>query len=134
MTHDQLIQAGINWFKNDLKSRVVLSEAKGFGGEIPDVIAWKSGFSFLIECKTSRADFLADKKKICRMHQGVGHYRLFLCPTGMIKPEELPCGWGLLYFDGKKIERVVCWKGNIFSIVKCMRQFEPDYRHEVELL
>jgi len=134
ITHADLIEAGINWFKNDLKSKVILSESRGFGGEIPDVMAWKSGYSFLIECKTSRADFLADKKKTFRKTEGMGHYRLFLCPTGLIKPEELSKGWGLLYFDGKKIERVVCWKGNIFSIVKCMNQFEPDFQNEVQLL
>ena len=134
ITHNELIEAGINWFKKDLKSNVILSESRGFGGEIPDIIAWKSGFSFLIECKISRADFLADRKKPHRIINGMGHYRLFLCPTGLIKPEELPTGWGLLYFDGKKVDRVVCWKGNIFSIVKCMNQFEPDYRKEVQML
>ena len=134
ITHDELVQAGINWFKKDLKSKVVLSESRGFGGEIPDVIAWKSGFSFVIECKTSRADFLADRKKPHRIIRGMGHYRLFICPTDLIKPEELPNGWGLLYFDGKKVNRIVCWKGNIFSIVKCMNQFEPDYQQEVRLL
>ena len=75
-----------------------------------------------------------DKKKTFRRVGGVGHYRLFLCPTDLIKPLELPMGWGLLYFDGKKVDRVVCWKGNIFSIVKCMSQFEPDYRKEVQML
>ena len=134
MTHDDLVKAGINWFKKDLKTNVILSESRGFGGEIPDVIAWKSGFSFLIECKSTRSDFLADKKKSFRHSGGMGHYRLFLCPVGLIKPEELPKGWGLLYFDGKKVTRVVCWKGNIFSIVKNMNQFEPDFQHEVELL
>ena len=136
ISHDELIQAGINWFKKDLKTTVILSESKGFGGETPDIMAWKSGFSFLIECKNSRSDFLADQKKHFRIYpdKGMGHYRLFLCQTDLIKPEELPNGWGLLYFDGEKVNRVVCWKGNIFSIVKCMNQFEPDYQNEVRLL
>ena len=136
ITHDELVKAGIDWFKNDLKSKIVLSESRGFGGEIPDVIAWKSGFSFLIECKNSRSDFLADQKKYFRIFpdQGMGHYRLFLCQKDLIKPEELPNGWGLLYFDGKKISRIVCWKGNIFSISEQLKQFEPDYKQEVRLL
>ena len=134
ITHDDLIKAGVNWFKKDLKSKVILSESRGFGGEIPDIIAWKSGYSFLIECKASRSDFLADKKKSFRQSGGMGHYRLYLCPTGLIKPEELPIGWGLLYFDGKKVNRVVCWEGNIFSVVKCINQFKPDYKNEVRLL
>ncbi len=134
ITHDELINAGIDWFKKDLKTNVILSESRGFGGEIPDIIAWKSGFSFLIECKSTRSDFLADKNKLFRYSGGVGHYRLFLCPTGLIKRVELPIGWGLLYFDGKKVSRVVCWQGNIFTIAKCMRQFEPDFEQEVRLL
>lgn len=136
ITHDKLVKAGINWFKKDLRTNVVLSESRGFGGEIPDIIAWKSGFSFLIECKISKADFLEDQKKHFRIYpdRGMGHYRLFLCPIGLIKPEELPNGWGLLYFDGKKVNRVICWKGNIFSISEQLKQFRPDYQSEVRLL
>ena len=136
ITHDELVKAGIDWFKNDLKSKIVLSESRGFGGEIPDVIAWKSGFSFLIECKNSRSDFLADKKKHFRVNPyiGMGNYRLLLCPIGLIHSDELPKGWGLLYFDGKKTERIVCWKGNIFSIDEKVKCFDANYRSEVRLL
>lgn len=27
----------------------------------------------------------------------MGDYRYYCCPKGLIKPEELPLGWGLLY-------------------------------------
>jgi len=33
-----------------------------------------------------------------------------LCPEGIIKPEELPDKWGLLYWDGKQIRPVVAPK------------------------
>lgn len=136
ITHDELVQAGANWFKKDLKSKVIVSESYGFGGEIPDVIAWKSGYSFLIECKASRSDFLADKKKFYRLNSeyAMGHLRLFLCPTGLIQPEELPDKWGLLYFDGKKVKRVVCWKGNIVDSWGHDHFFTPNHQNEVHLL
>lgn len=67
------------------------------------------GDSAIIEVKTSHSDFLADKKKWCRSDvannngYAAGRLRWFLCPEGIIKPEELPEKWGLLYWDGKKV-------------------------------
>ena len=69
--------------------------------------------STVIEVKVSHSDFLADKKKWARSEEAfrlglqAGTYRWFLCPEGVIKPEELPEMWGLLYWDGKKIRPVV---------------------------
>lgn len=69
-------------------------------GERPDAIGWRDGISILIECKASHADFLADRKKPFRAEtdnqQGMGDWRFYLCPPEIIKPEELPEGWGLL--------------------------------------
>ena len=64
----------------------------------------------MIEVKTSHADFLADRKKYWRSVEPeyqAGNKRWFLCPEGVIKPDELPDGWGLLYWDGKMIMPVV---------------------------
>ena len=66
----------------------------------------------VIEVKTSHSDFLADQKKWARSkvaEEGgiqIGNYRYYLCPTGVIKEEELPKNWGLLIWDGKKIHKV----------------------------
>ena len=69
--------------------------------------------SAVIEVKISHSDFLADKKK---WHRGEvaekkgmqdGMKRWYLCPEGVIKKEELPEKWGLLYWDGNKIYPVV---------------------------
>jgi hypothetical protein len=56
------------------------------------------GFSTLIECKVSRADFFSDRKKHFRKHpeQGMGHRRYFMAPVGMLMPEDLPKNWGLI--------------------------------------
>lgn len=72
--------------------------------------------SAVIEVKVSHSDFLADKKKFCRSDQAeklkyqAGRVRWYLCPEGVIKKEELPEKWGLLYWDGKKVYPVVAPK------------------------
>ncbi|GGB66138.1 hypothetical protein GCM10011607_28520 [Shewanella inventionis] len=77
-------------------------------GELPDAIGFRNGVSCLIEAKVTRSDFLADKKKRFRVDPslGMGDWRFFICPPGLIKPEELPQGWGLLYAHAKVIKKV----------------------------
>ena len=64
--------------------------------------------SVLVECKISRADFLADRGKAFRQKRelGLGCERFYLAPMGLLRPEELPAGWGLLGCCGRKIEIV----------------------------
>jgi hypothetical protein len=66
--------------------------------ETPDVIGWHSGFTTLIECKISRTDFKADAKKFFRAQpeMGIGYYRYYLAPKGLIDADELPDQWGLI--------------------------------------
>lgn len=76
--------------------------------EQPDVIGWVGlGYSWLIEVKVSRADFLKDKKKFQRLYpeKGMGDERYYLAPAGLIKLSELPDRWGLLEWSGGKIYR-----------------------------
>jgi hypothetical protein len=83
-------------------------------GEIPDAIGWRGGISALIEVKVSRADFLADKSKPFRVNPaaGMGDWRFYLCPPGVIAVSDLPPGWGLLHSDGKKVRSVHGVPGN----------------------
>lgn len=76
-------------------------------GEQPDAIGFRNGVSCLIEVKVSRADFLADGKKRVRFEssKGVGDWRFYLAPQGLMRIEELPQGWGLLEFDGRVIRK-----------------------------
>lgn len=82
------------------------------GCELTDVWAANRDISCVIEVKTSHSDFLNDRKKFARTKQAemsgltMGNFRYYLCPEGVIKEEELPEGWGLLYWNGKKIYRV----------------------------
>lgn len=78
-------------------------------GENPDVFGIRHGNGYdvgtiLLEAKTSRADFLADRKKPHRIapETGIGKWRYFICPTDLIHPEELPERWGLIYVSNGK--------------------------------
>jgi hypothetical protein len=98
MTHAQLVSKAVPWLRR-YRCGVVLSEQACVSGEMPDAIGWKRAcHSVLVECKVSRSDFLADRAKPFRMkpEQGVGCERFYLAPSGMIRKEELPVGWGLL--------------------------------------
>lgn len=102
--HDYLVERGADWLKRN-RCTVVLKEFCAAPEsrntiETPDVIGWRGtkGVSTLIECKTTRADFLKDKGKPWRIEPslGMGEYRYYLCRPGLIRPQEL-AGWGLLY-------------------------------------
>ncbi len=108
MTHAQLVRLAEKWLRS-YRCGVVLSEQACVSGEMPDAIGWKRAcHSVLVECKISRADFLADRAKPWRTHpeQGVGCERFYLAPAGLIREAELPPGWGLLSCKARKIEMV----------------------------
>lgn len=99
-SHDDLVEMGRKWLFDHEKCPVVLTEPKhGQSPECPDVIGFNyCGGSTLIECKVSRADFLADAKKSFRKlpQMGMGTYRWYLCSEGIITEGDLPIAWGLL--------------------------------------
>lgn len=118
MTHDHLVEKASNFLKYKKNCSVVLKEfcAATKGGENPDVLGWKGGTSYMVECKTSRSDFLADRKKNCRKFNpnneywnryGVGVYRYYFMPTGLVDPDEIPDNWGLVYLDGRSYTEVI---------------------------
>jgi hypothetical protein len=108
MTHAQLVEKAVGWLRR-YRCGVVLSEQACLSGEVPDAIGWKGAcHSVLVECKVSRADFLADRGKPFRLKpdRGVGCERYYLVPAGLARPDELPKGWGLLAHRGSRIEMV----------------------------
>lgn len=110
-SHADLCEIAVKWLKrpnsnNGHGCHVAVSEMRsGWTGEIPDAIGFRqSGYfpsdgSIVVEVKVSRSDFLADKKKPHRLAGGLGNWRYFMCPEGMIQPDELPEGWGLLWVN-----------------------------------
>lgn len=121
LTHRQLCEIGAKFLKrpesaNGHGCHFTIIEAACYG-ENPDVFGVRHGSNecrygagtFLLEAKTSRSDFLADKAKPHRVDpsRGMGKYRYYICPKDLIKPEELPEKWGLIYVSPKGICKVV---------------------------
>lgn len=67
--------------------------------ESPDVFGWIYWCSILIEVKVSHADFLKDAVKFSRIYpnKGIGEFRYYCCPNEVIKENEVPLNWGLIY-------------------------------------
>jgi hypothetical protein len=108
--HAQLVTAAVEWLRRKYRCGIVLSEQYCATGEVPDAIGWKGQCrSVLVECKASRADFLADAQKPFRTNpeEGLGCERLYLAPRGLIAPHELPKHWGLLEYVRGDVNLVV---------------------------
>ncbi len=106
MTHAQMVDLAVAWLRR-YRCGIVLSEQACASGEVPDAIGWKGKCrSVVVECKISRADFLADRGKPFRLNQEIalGCERFYMAPAALIAPQELPPGWGLLECLGRKVE------------------------------
>ncbi len=108
MNHSDLVKCAGAWLANSQKCSVVITEMSSTSAETPDAIGWQGARSIVVECKTSRADFLADGKKHFRAQPdlGMGRQRYFLTVPGLLKAEELPAGWGLLELTGSRVRMV----------------------------
>ena len=128
MTHAQLVQKAVQWLRS-YRCGVILSEQSCASGEMPDAIGWKRAcHSVLVECKISRADFLADRGKPFRQKSqlGMGCERFYLTPSGLLRREELPCGWGLLEYHNREITMACPAAKNLRTAT--------GFRHEMNLL
>lgn len=130
--HDKLCEIARKWLLRAHSSRgmgcsIALREISSvFGGESPDAIGYRpsgpwSG-TYLVEVKTSRTDFLADRNKSFRADpsKGIGDWRFYLCPEGLITPEDLPENWGLIWVNSR---------GHIKPKI-CLHLEESPYRPE----
>jgi len=117
VTHTELVKHAERWLRNGFKvlptyhkkphkhrCGVVLANHCAATFEMPDAIGWFlcGGFSCLVECKVSRSDFLADKRKPFRVNSaiGMGMFRYYMTTPGIIKVEEVPERWGLVEVVG----------------------------------
>ena len=128
MNHAQLVERAIRWLRS-YRCGVVLSEQACVSGEMPDAIGWKQAcHSVLVECKITRADFLADREKPFRQkpERGVGSERFYLTSPGLVKLEELPVGWGLLEVRRGHVETLHRSAKNLRTAV--------GFRYEMNLL
>jgi len=134
-THKELTELAVKWLKRSQSQKgpgcqIAVSECRsGRSDEIPDAIGFratgKNDGSVIVEVKVSRSDFLADAKKAHRNGsvKGLGNWRYYLCPEGVIKPDELPEHWGLLYVNNR---------GHIKPIVGPI--LESNYRKRMRLI
>ncbi|MFA6167832.1 MAG: hypothetical protein WC700_14520 [Gemmatimonadaceae bacterium] len=114
--HDLLSAYGAVWCMR-LGCVVANTECEMFGVGIADAVGFgivsgrKRGI--VVEAKTSRSDFLRDKKKWHRRYGAASdanfgfsdHY--YIAPDGLLKPDEMPDGWGLLVMgDGDAYPRI----------------------------
>ncbi|WP_051326787.1 hypothetical protein [Aliagarivorans taiwanensis] len=151
-THKELCEKAVKWLRRPQSQlshgcHVAMSETQsGWSGEIPDAIGFRSaGFqdgSIVVEVKVSRSDFLADKKKPHRKGDvlGLGSWRYFLCPEGLIQPDELPDKWGLLWVTNRGgIKPIVgpaasINRGGIYKEVLAAFEWERDFEREQFIL
>lgn len=118
MTHQELVESGYRWLLS--KCSFAIKDLVTHNREVPDVIGFNSNGSFVLEAKASRADFLADKKKPFRINpeDGMGDWRFFIAPQGLINKDELPELWGLI--EVNKRGKATCTynpfgKGNFYG-------------------
>lgn len=93
--------------------------------ESPDVFGWNYWATVLIEVKVSRSDFLADAKKSVRQQpeDGVGAFRYYCCPEGLITETDLPEKWGLLWE-----------KNGVITVVKDAERQQQNAQGEITIL
>lgn len=147
MTHDDLIQRGAKWLKNNptsaLRMPIILTEFHSYASEIPDVIGFSHYKSIVIECKISLQDFKSDLKKPHRqLLNKLGKLRYYLCPENIIPIDLVPEEWGLLYCTENRIKIVkeATWQNGLeirneeyyilYSIVR--RAYLKGYLPELE--
>lgn len=118
MTHQDLVQRAERWLRGTMRCGAVITKWVCYNNEMPDAIGWTTRSSILVECKTTRTDFLQDQKKPFRRYpeQGMGDFRFYMTPPGLINVDELPERWGLLAARPKQIR--VIWNAQVFDRTK----------------
>lgn len=98
--HSDICAIACRILKTTFGCAVAVKEFVTLNSESPDAFGYRnSGHeTYLIEVKVSRSDFLADKNKSFRKNpnKGIGLYRYYMAPKGMISTDELPDKWGLI--------------------------------------
>lgn len=111
MTHADLCRIAVRWLKRPASAGghgciVAVSEPRPeAAGECPDAIGFRAGWndgSVLVECKVSRSDFMADRNKPHRQPGcGMGTWRYYMTPAGLLTPDDVPPRWGLLEVNAR---------------------------------
>lgn len=143
MNHDDLNQIAKRWLLRPQSAKgpgckVAFVEVGAVGdGERADAWGYRwgwEGYSVLVESKVSRSDFLADRKKPHRQSGGMGEYRYFICPEGIISVDDLPDRWGLLWVNKRGHVRIMA--GHVACLLSGHwgpgRDMAINWRHEAD--
>jgi hypothetical protein len=144
MTHSDLNDIAKRWLLRAESGKgpgckVAFVEVGAVGdGERADAWGYRwgwNGYSVLVESKTSRSDFLADRKKPHRQTGGMGDYRYFICPEGVINLGDLPNRWGLLWVNKRghvklMAGHICCLVGNSWGGNRPLANF---WRHDTDM-
>lgn len=133
MTHVELVDRAAKWLRNSCNCKVVAAELVTYtmSGETPDTIGWEGARSIIVECKTSRSDFFADRKRPARIgYRAMGEWRIYLTPPGLLSPSEIPDGWGLYEVHEKSIR----FAGGIKYDRRHPPFLNPDRESEIVML
>jgi hypothetical protein len=146
-THQELCSIAVRWLKRPVSSNghachIAIPEPRSRNGESPDAIGFRSGYAhdrytgtIVVECKTSRSDFLADHKKPWReAGKGMGRYRYYMCPEGLIKPHELPPKWGLVEVNHRGHCKVIVGAITSKAVAAQFEHVERDSESDQHLL
>lgn len=141
LTHTELVNRACKWLRNTLNCRVVLAEHVAYtnSAETPDAVGWQHNRCFLVECKASKSDFFADRRKQARnwnrpqvlkddgnYFPAIGHYRFYLTPVGLLDGLELPEGWGWYVVKGRRIEHAGGIEYKNTRIPPCTSDFQSE--------
>lgn len=114
MTHDEMADFTAYYLKNNGWHVAFSNMTDACAGEQPDALGIDIyGNSILCEIKTSRADFLSDQNKWHRKdpEMGIGDYRVYVAPKGLLSVEDIPYGWMLWEVYGQKRSMMRVVKG-----------------------
>lgn len=141
LTHQSLCKIAVDWLRRPYSRKgpgclVAVSETQNaISGEIPDAIGWRpyphgGCGATLVEVKVSYRDFLADGAKPHRKapETGMGAYRYYMAPEGLIPESDLPPRWGLIEVNGRGHIKVRC--GHVFASNCQPSELDHLWRHE----
>lgn len=150
-THGDLCNLAVKWLKRPQSNNghgccIAFSEVRsGWSGEVPDAIGFRrkgggNDGSVVVEVKVTRSDFLVDAKKPHRSKGGLGNWRYYMCPEGLILPDEIPEGWGLLWVNSRGHikpkagpSNVMASTQNWLAVCEALTEFRKDSDQDREL-
>ena len=110
MTHADLVVRAVSWLRGRHNCPVVFAEMATRVPMTMDALGFtRAGICHAVECKRTRSDFHADRKKVGHRCRGMmpGDLRWYLTPPALLRPDDLPDGWGLAEVHARRVVVVV---------------------------